>query len=52
MQVNKILAAADEIVKNVQLRESALARGRQEYQEKYSAAKEKIAAIRAHREEE
>ena len=52
VQVNKILAAADEIVKNVQLRESALSMGRQEFQEKYSAAKEKIAAIRAHREEE
>ena len=34
VQVNKILAAADEIVKNVQLRESALSMGRQEFQEK------------------
>lgn len=52
VQVNKILAAADEIVKNVQLREAALAMSRQEFQEKCAEAKEKIAAIRAHREEE
>lgn len=52
VQVNKILAAVDEIVKNVQLQEAALSMGQQEFQEKYAAAKEKIADIRAHREEE
>ena len=52
VQVNKILAAAEEIVKNVQLREAALSMGQQEFQEKCAAAREKIADIRAHREEE
>ena len=52
VQVNKILSATEEIIKNVQLREAALAMGQQEFQEKCAAAREKIAAIRAHREEE
>ena len=52
VQVNKILSAANEIIKSIQLREAALAMGQQEFQEKYADAKEKIAAIRAQREKE
>ncbi|NLE13864.1 MAG: hypothetical protein GX628_09365 [Clostridiales bacterium] len=52
VQVNKILAAASEIVKTVKLRESALSMGEEEFKEKYENAKAKIAEIRAHREEE
>ena len=52
VQVNKILSAANEIIKNVQLRESALAMDQQEFQEQYAKAKERIAAIRAQREKE
>lgn len=52
VQVNKILSAVGEIVKTVQLREAALSMSQQEFQEKCSEAREKIAAIRAHREEE
>lgn len=52
VQVNKILSAAEELVKAVKLRESAYAMGQEEFKEKYQAAQEEIAKIRAYREEE
>ena len=52
VQVNRILSSLEEIIKSIQLRESALAMGQQEFQDKYEQSKEKIAEIRKNRDEE
>ena len=44
VQVNKILAAAEEIIKNVQLREAALSMGQQEFHA-FPRGGEKLSAV-------
>lgn len=52
VQVNKILSASIEVMKTIELRENVLKMSKEEFEEKYSIAKQEIDEIRRKKDEE